>query len=41
MLPSLQIPENAYRVLKVTPPESQPVIVNGKLPEGDVKVEFL
>ena len=35
------IPENGYRVLKVTPPESSPLIVNGKLPEGDVKLELL
>ena len=35
------VPENGYRVLKVTPPESQPNIVNGKLPEGDIKMELL
>eukprot|EP00977_Amphora_coffeiformis_P009192 scaffold2094_cov146-Amphora_coffeaeformis.AAC.4 len=35
------IPENGYRVLKVTPPESPPKIVDGKLPEGDVKLELL
>ena len=35
------IPENGYRVLKVTPPVSPPKIVNGKLPEGDVKLELL
>ena len=35
------VPENGYRVLKVTPPPSPPKIVNGKLPEGDVKMELL
>jgi hypothetical protein len=35
------IPENGYRVLKVTPPKSPPTIVDGKLPEGDVKLEYL
>ena len=35
------IPENGYRVLKVTPPETAPVVVDGKLPEGDVALEFL
>jgi hypothetical protein len=35
------MPENGYRVLKVTPPEKPPVLVNGKLPENDVKLEFL
>lgn len=35
------VPENGYRVLKVTPPESPPKITEGKLPEGDVKLELL
>ena len=35
------IPENGYRVLKVIPPEVPPVIVDGKLPEGDVILELL
>ena len=35
------IPENGYRVLKLTPPKSPPIIVDGKLPEDDVKIEFM
>lgn len=35
------IPENSYRVMRVTPPEYPPEIVNGKLPEGDVKIELM
>jgi DNA-binding beta-propeller fold protein YncE len=35
------IPENGYRVMKVTPPDAPPKIVNGKLPENDVKVELM
>jgi hypothetical protein len=35
------IPENGYRVLKVTPPEVPPMIIDGKLPDGDVKLELL
>jgi DNA-binding beta-propeller fold protein YncE len=35
------IPENGYRVLKVTPPDAPPKIVNGKLPDNDVKVELM
>lgn len=35
------IPENGYRVMRVTPPEKPPKIVDGKLPEGDVKIELL
>jgi hypothetical protein len=35
------IPENGYRVLKVTPPEKPPVVVDGKLPENDVKLDLL
>ena len=35
------IPENGYRVLKVTPPEHTPTIMDGKLPEGDVKIEMM
>eukprot|EP00529_Nitzschia_sp_RCC80_P013098 CAMPEP_0113511318 /NCGR_PEP_ID=MMETSP0014_2-20120614/38646_1 /TAXON_ID=2857 /ORGANISM="Nitzschia sp." /LENGTH=596 /DNA_ID=CAMNT_0000407409 /DNA_START=236 /DNA_END=2026 /DNA_ORIENTATION=+ /assembly_acc=CAM_ASM_000159 len=35
------IPENGYRVLKVTPPEAPPEIVDRKLPEGDVKIELM
>lgn len=35
------IPENGYRVLKLTPAESPPHIVDGKLPEGDVKIELM
>lgn len=35
------VPENGYRVMKVTPPANPPSIVNGKLPENDVKIEYL
>jgi hypothetical protein len=35
------IPENGYRVLKVTPPETPPILVDGKLPDGDVILELL
>lgn len=35
------IPENSYRVMRVTPPEHPPNIVDGKLPEGDVKIELM
>lgn len=35
------IPENGYRVLKVTPPKDIPVLVNGELPKGDVKIELI
>ena len=35
------IPENGYRVLKVTPPDRPPTLVDGQLPENDVKLEFL
>jgi hypothetical protein len=35
------IPENGYRVLKVTPPEKPPILVKGKLPDGDVILELL
>jgi len=35
------IPENGYRVMKVTPPEKPPIIVDGKLPEDDVKIELM
>ena len=35
------VPENGYRVLKVTPPEKPPVVVDGELPENDVKIEFI
>jgi hypothetical protein len=35
------IPENGYRVLKVTPAHAPPKIVNGKLPDNDVKVELM
>ena len=35
------IPENSYRVMRVTPPEHPPTIVDGKLPEGDVKIELM
>ena len=34
------IPENGYRVLKVTPPKD-PIVMGGPLPEDDVKIEFL
>ena len=35
------IPENGYRVMRVTPPEKAPQIVDGKLPEDDVKIELM
>ena len=35
------IPENGYRVLKVTPPKEPPTLMNGKLPENDVLLELL
>ena len=35
------IPENGYRVMKVTPPPTPPVIIDGKLPDGDVKIELI
>lgn len=35
------IPENGYRVMRVTPPASPPKIIDGKLPEGDVKIELM
>jgi hypothetical protein len=35
------IPENGYRVMKVTPPLEPPLVVDGKLPENDVRIEFL
>lgn len=35
------IPENGYRVLRVTPPREPPKIVNGKLPEDDVMIELM
>lgn len=35
------IPENGYRVMRVTPPEKPPKIVDGKLPENDVKIELM
>lgn len=35
------IPENGYRVLRVTPPAKPPKVVDGKLPDGDVKLELL
>mmetsp|Transcript_3073 Transcript_3073/g.8330 ORF Transcript_3073/g.8330 Transcript_3073/m.8330 type:complete len:494 (+) Transcript_3073:208-1689(+) len=35
------IPENSYRVMRVTPPEHPPSIVDGKLPDGDVKIELM
>ena len=35
------IPENGYRVMKVTPPKLPPKIIDGKLPEGDVLVEYM
>jgi len=35
------IPENGYRVLKVTPAESPPSLIDGKLPTGDVKLEYI
>ena len=35
------IPENGYRVMVVTPPKQPPTIVDGKLPEDDVLVEYM
>jgi hypothetical protein len=35
------IPENGYRVMKVTPAAEPPRVVDGKLPENDVRIEFL
>lgn len=35
------IPENGYRVLKVTPPKVAPKLMNGALPENDVIVELV
>mmetsp|Transcript_8365 Transcript_8365/g.20671 ORF Transcript_8365/g.20671 Transcript_8365/m.20671 type:complete len:555 (+) Transcript_8365:111-1775(+) len=35
------IPENSYRVMRVTPPKKTPEIVDGKLPEGDVRIELM
>ena len=35
------IPENSYRVMRVTPPEQPPSILDGKLPDGDVKIELM
>lgn len=35
------IPENGYRVLKVTPPREPPKVIDGKLPEGDVVLELM
>jgi hypothetical protein len=35
------IPENGYRVLKVTPPKDPPKLFDGKLPENDVRIELL
>ena len=35
------IPENGYRVMRVTPPEKPPVLIDGKLPENDVKIELM
>jgi len=35
------IPENGYRVMRVTPPQFPPKIVDGKLPENDVKIELM
>ena len=35
------IPENGYRVMMVTPPKQPPTIIDGKLPEGDVLVEYM
>ena len=35
------IPENGYRVMMVTPPKQPPTIVDGKLPEDDVLVEYM
>jgi hypothetical protein len=38
---NVTITENGYRVMRVTPPEKPPIIVDGKLPEGDVKIELM
>jgi hypothetical protein len=35
------IPENGYRVMRVTPPEKPPTIVDGKLPDNDVQIELM
>jgi hypothetical protein len=35
------IPENGYRVMKVTPPKKPPKITDGKLPDGDVLIELM
>jgi hypothetical protein len=35
------IPENGYRVMRVTPPQQPPKIVDGKLPEDDVLIELM
>lgn len=35
------IPENSYRVMRVTPPKNPPTIIDGKLPEDDVKIELM
>lgn len=35
------IPENGYRVMRLTPPENSPVVVDGRLPEDDVKIELM
>ena len=33
--------ENGYWVMMVTPPKQPPTIVDGKLPEDDVLVEYM
>jgi hypothetical protein len=35
------IPENGYRVMRVTPPLYPPQIIDGKLPEDDVTIELM
>lgn len=35
------IPENGYRVMKVTPPMAPPKIIDGKLPDNDVQIELM
>jgi hypothetical protein len=35
------IPENGYRVMRVTPPMDPPQIINGKLPKDDVVIELM
>jgi hypothetical protein len=35
------IPENGYRVMRVTPPSVPPEIVEGKLPDDDVLIELM